>query len=356
MSNEARLIRLVRLEDAVSNLPARTLFHAGPPYKGQPPGAVLNAAAHAAVLEGWSPDFDAARSAIAGEGAGIRLLPAQDHGIVVPLAQVAGPSTWCWEVGNDKLRVYSPVSEGGPPALRFGSADPRSRDNALGWCAKLAEHANPLLEKTAIHPEQLMRKAHEMGDDGHAVVQAGTGLLVDALEGLPEEFRAAILANAGFALTPWMAYCGWKLGTNENGISAIGGNGIEFGIKLKGNDTWNSVSAPSPSGPYFKPEFADESLGAIGDSAVVDTCGFGGQALQHAPVLLKEWNDYLPADVAERPKQLLDPQTGCLDPARIVATGMSPIINLAILHREGADTPIGRGHYCPPASLFDNKG
>ena len=356
MSNEARLIRLVRLEDAVSNLPARTLFHAGPPYKGQPPGAVLNAAAHAAVLEGWAPDFDSARSAIGEEESSIRLLPAQDHGIVVPLAQVAGPSTWCVEVGDDKLKVYSPVSEGGPPAMRFGSADPRSRDNALDWCAKLAEQVNPILEKNAVHPAELMRKSHELGDDGHAIVQAGTGLLIDAFKGLPEALRAQLLSNAGFALTTWMAYCAWKLRTNANGISAIGGNGIDFGIKLKGADAWNSVSAPPPTGPYFKPEFADESLGAIGDSAVVDTCGFGGQALQHAPTLLKEWNEYLPADATERPKQVLDPETGCLDPARIVESGVSPIINLAILHREGADTPIGRGHYCPPASLFDRKG
>src|SRR5690606_7810489 len=109
-------------------------------------------------------------------------------------------------------------------------------------------------------------------------------------------------------------------------------------------------------GPYFKPEFADESLGAIGDSAVVDACGYGGQALIHAPLLLQEWHDYLPEDAATRPTQILDPKTGCVDPDRVVSTGLSPIINLAILHKDGADTPIGRGHYRPPVSLFDHKG
>jgi len=353
MSRVARLRRLVPLAEAVAGLPARTLFHAGPPYTGSPPGAVVNAAAQAAVLEGWAPDLESARGLI---GASISLCPAQDYGVVVPLAQVASPSTWCVEVGDAGHCAYSLVSEGGPPALRFGSSDPACRQRARDWCAKLAEHANPLLEQVAIYPEALMRQAHASGDDGHAQVQAGTRLIVDALHELPATLKNEILANPGFALTVWMAFCSWKLRSSESAVTAIGGNGLAFGIKLNGDDAWNTVSAPPPSGPYFKPELASESLGAIGDSAVVDACGFGGQALVHAPSLLDEWRDYLPADAASRPQRILDESTGCIDPARIKATGLPPIINLAILHRDGADTPIGRGHYCPPVGLFDNEG
>lgn len=354
MRGKARFTRLVQLHQVMPGLPNRTLLHAGPPYMGPPPGAVCNAAAQAAVLEGWAPDMETARRFIT--AADIQLRPAQDYGVVVPLAQVASASTWCVEVGDENHQAYSPVSEGPPPALRFGSADPSCQQRAGEWCAALAEHINPLLKQTAVYPEVLMAHAHELGDDGHAQVQAGTQLLVETLIGLDDTCKQQILTNAGFALTPWMAFCSWKLHSTDSPILAIGGNGIDFGLRFKGNSTWSTVPAPPPTGPYFKPELAPDSLGAVGDSAVVDICGYGGQALIHAPILLEQWRDYLPADATSRPQHILDPHTGCVDPDRVRAKGLSPIINLAILHRDGADTPIGRGHYCPPVDLFDNKG
>lgn len=355
MRNHARLTRLVQLDRAISNLPDRTLFHAGPPYEGLAPGAVVNAAAQVAVLEGWAPNMDEARRALSTGTGNIQLKPAQDYGFVVPLAQVASASTWCVEVGNEAYRAYSPVSEGPSPALRFGSADPVCHHRARDWCASLAEHVNPLLERSAVYPEALMQQAHSLGDDGHAQVQAGTGLLLDSFAGVSDTFKQQILANPGFSLTVWMAFCSWRLHHVDSPITAIGGNGVRFGLKFKGSDVWNTVSAPPACGPYFKPELASESLGVIGDSAVVDICGYGGQALRHAPILLEQWKDYLPADATSRPQHILDPNTGCVDPERVRATGLPPILNLAILHRDGADTPIGRGHYCPPVSLFDNN-
>ncbi|RII83350.1 DUF1116 domain-containing protein [Neopusillimonas maritima] len=352
MSNTAQLTRMVRLGEALPNLPEQALFHAGPPYKESPPDAVLNAAAQAAVMEGWATDTDAARGLLLQSPPAIKLLPAQDHGLVVPLAQVAGPSTWCVEVGNEALKVYSPVSEGPAPALRFGSIDPLCRERAQNDCKQFADHINPLLENAPIHPEALMQQALQLGDDGHAIVSAGTKLWVNALEKLPDATREKILTNAGFALTTWMAYCSWKLHTSSSAINAIGANGIEFGVKFKNTNEWITVSAPPPSGPRFKPDHPAQALGAIGDSAVVDACGYGGQALKNAPTLLTEWKDYLPDDATTRPDHILCPESGCIDPARIQAARLAPIINLAILDRQGADTPIGRGHYCPPLSVF----
>ncbi|HBT33084.1 MAG TPA: hypothetical protein DEB15_09740 [Pusillimonas sp.] len=355
MSNTAQLTRMVRLKSALPNLPDQALFHAGPPYKGSPPEAVLNAAAQAAVMEGWAADTQTARSMLSESTSGITLLPAQDYGVVVPLAQVAGPSTWCVEVGNEALKVYSPVSEGPAPALRFGSIEPVCRDRAMNDCKLFAEHINPLLEKTPIYPEQLMQQALQLGDDGHAIVGAGTKLWVDALTDLPADIREKILTNAGFALTTWMAYCSWKLRTSSCPIVAIGANGIEFGLKFKNAKAWATIEAPPPSGPRFNPEHTAQALGAIGDSAVVDACGYGGQALKQAPPLLAEWKDYLPADALTRPGRIIAPENGCIDPARIQAERVAPIINLAILDSLGANTPIGRGHYSPPLSVFQQS-
>jgi hypothetical protein len=93
-------------------------------------------------------------------------------------------------------------------------------------------------------------------------------------------------------------------------------------------------------------------LGAIGDSAVIDFCGLGGQALSAAPLLASEWSAVLPADALARRERLIDPDTGIVDARRVVASGLAPLINLAIIDRDGAAGLIGRGFYSTPLDLF----
>lgn len=350
MDGTARLIRLVQFNQAKADLPANTLFHAGPPYRATPPEAVLTAAAQAAVIGEMAADLDSARAKIS-SGA-IALRPAQEFGLVAPLAQVVAPSMWCLEVGDDEYQAYSPVSEGPAPALRFGSDDAGCITRARDWCAALAAELNPMLAKIAIEPEKMMQEALKAGDDCHARTLAGTNQFVDALPDLDPDLRADILTNVGFSLGIWMAWCAWKLRTSGSRIVAIGGNGIEFGVKYQGDADWKTTPAPAPTGVLFAPEAAPLALGAIGDSAVVDACGFGGQALRHAPSLVEEWEAHLPGDALSRHGVVIDPATGIIDPERITGNNLSPIINLAILNRNGAGMPIGRGFYCPPVTIF----
>lgn len=344
------MIRLVRFGDAVTGLPANTLFHAGPPYRGTPPQAVLNAAQQAAVIGGLAADAESARDMLA-DGR-IALRPAQDVNLAVPLSQVLAPSMWCFEVGDGTHLTYSPVSEGVPPALRFGSDDPACGIRARDWCAQVAAALNPLLQLHRIEPHALMLAALEAGDDCHARTMAGNEIFVNALPELDARMKADVQANPSFVLGIWMAWSAWNVRASGGPLAAIGGNGIEFGLRLRGELEWRVTPAIPPVGKYFQPEHAPQALGAIGDSALVDACGFGGQALRHAPTLVEEWSDVLPGDATTRPARILDPVSGVIDPERILACGVSPIINLAILHRGGAGAPIGRGHYCPPITLF----
>jgi hypothetical protein len=93
---------------------------------------------------------------------------------------------------------------------------------------------------------------------------------------------------------------------------------------------------------------------AIGDSAVVDFCGLGGQALGAAPALVSEWAAWLPADAVTRRSRLVDPQSGIVDLRRVVASSLAPLINLAILDSSGHAGLIGRGFYIPDIALFDD--
>lgn len=350
MSKTACLTRVVQFGEAKPDLPRDTLFHAGPPYGGMPPQAVRNAALQAAVIGGLAPDAGCAAHLL-DQGA-LRLVPAQDFGLAVPLAQVLAPAMWCFEVSDGVHAAYSPVAEGPPPALRFGSDDPLCVGRARDWCSRFAAACNPLLARRPVDPYALMCGALGEGDDCHARTLAGNERLLAALRDLPEALVAQVRANPGFVLGVWMAWAAWKVRTDGGELAAIGGNGLQFGIRLRGESHWHTVDALPPVGVYFPSDTAPQPLGAIGDSALVDACGFGGQALRHAPSLLDEWAAVLPADATDRPQAILHPHTGVIDPARIVASGMPPIINLAILSRSGAGMPIGRGHYCPPAALF----
>lgn len=347
---QARLRRLVPLNVARSDLPARTLFHAGPPYRAAAPKAVATAAEQAAVIGGLAEDTSTARRMF--QSGELTLAAAQDHGIAVPLAMVLAPSMWCYEVGDDEHVFYAPMSEGPPPALRFGSDDPGCITRARDWCAEAAGVINPLLANVP-DIDVIMGAALQQGDECHAVTAAGNALFVDALGPMPEKLKAALLGNAGFVLGIWMAWAGWKLRACNAGIGAIGGNGLEFGWRPHNQSVWRTTPAVPPVGKYFQPDRAANALGAIGDSAIVDICGFGGQALSSAPVLLQEWAHALPSDLQARRKRIVDPDSGIVDVAAIRATGVGPIINLAILDKDGAGSPIGRGFYVAPNTLFE---
>ncbi|MDB5875954.1 MAG: hypothetical protein JWQ07_5396 [Ramlibacter sp.] len=348
-SSKARFRRLVLLQEARPDLPLRTLFHAGPPYRRGRPEAVTNAAAQAAVIAGWANDVPEARSLL--ETDDLSLAPAQDHGIAVPLAMVVAPTMWCLEVGEGSNVFHSPMSEGPPPALRFGSDSPECIKRARDWCSQAAAIINPRLAR--LPPvEELTNAALVRGDECHAITAAGNLLFVDALGDIPEPLRNDLLGNPGFALGIWMAWAGWKLRSSGSLIEAIGGNGLDFGWRPRGAKAWLTVPAPSPSGSIFKKDRVEFCLGAIGDSALIDICGLGGQSLRFAPNLIKEWADVLPDDVRTRHQRILDVDTGIVDVSQVIEMDTGPIINLAIVDREGAAAPIGRGVYVVPPGLF----
>ncbi|MDA0787702.1 MAG: DUF1116 domain-containing protein, partial [Proteobacteria bacterium] len=114
--------RFTTARDAFGLAP-NVLLHAGPAFAEvdhitQP---ILNSACVAAVYERLAADFARAEAMIrAGE---IVLKPAQDHGVVTPLAAVVGasmPLHAVYDAHRGKVRVYAPINGGGRPSLRLG--------------------------------------------------------------------------------------------------------------------------------------------------------------------------------------------------------------------------------------------
>lgn len=281
------LVGCQSLRDAIA-LPHRTLLHAGPPYEavGDIVAPVLNTAANAAVFEGWADDLATAKRMIA-DGA-IQLRPAQDYSVVTPLAFVVSPSMSVLSVQDQSRhggKTYTPVNDGPPMgASRFGSPDVGSLDR-LAFLRDLSGDLDAAL-KDPIDLLELMRIGLSNGDDLHGRVAATTELLCRQLSGRASATLSDYLATASqFGLNVVMAACGTMLSaaTGVRGSSFVvgaGGNGQSFGWRISDAPScWRVQEASVPLGQCFKDNVT--VLPAIGDSAVIDACGFGAAALRY---------------------------------------------------------------------------
>jgi len=347
--SDARWFDVVPRAAARPELSALVLLHAGPPYRGTPPAPVVNSAIQALIFEGLAPDAVAARQLLL-QGV-VELRPAQDHGIVTPLAQVVSTSMLLVAVELRGQIGYAPLIEGPAPALRFGSTAPECVLKLREVGGRVEGRVAPLVRRAPISIAEVIRAAVAAGDECHARTAAANEAAVSLLHGLDSRCAAGLRRNSAFVLSLLMAAAAAALRTHSD-IEAIGGNGVDFGIRRRGAHAWKQSPAEAPRGPHFAGMEAVEPLTAIGDSAVIDFCGLGGQALSAAPLLAAEWRALLPADALTRREAIVDPHSGIVDPGRIVDANLAPLINLAILDRGGFAGLIGRGFYAVPCGLF----
>ena len=289
------LKRLAPLAELVPSLPPRTLFHAGPPFADPTsiPAPVQNAFAAAAIVEGW---VDSAESALAAREVGdIRLRPAQDIGLVTPLAFVVGPSTYCVEVADadePTHRRLAPLNDGPlPHALRFGTGSPEGiRLLKRLVCSVGPDLSRNLRKDTPLLP--LLAAGLSGGDDLHGHVAVAQTAMPRLFEDTLSEYARAFISDANqFVLNIIMATAAAMIGggAGVDGsalVVAAGGNGVDFGYKLAGApDTWVTRPANRPIGTKFPGKEDMHALPAIGDSAVIDAVGFGAACLRFCPTL-----------------------------------------------------------------------
>jgi hypothetical protein len=330
-------------------LDAHVLLHAGPPYQGAAPAPVRQAAIQAMLFEKLAPDAGVAQMLLA--SGVVKLEPAQNHGVVTPLAQVVSHSMPLAVVGDARSQAYAPLSEGPVPALRFGSleAETLQRLIDISTCASIIRNC---VRDAPVDMAVVIAQALAQGDECHGRTGAANNALLAAMPSLDAEVRKLIAANAGFVLPVMMAAACWALRARGAPIAMAGGNGLAFGIRSPGESAWRTVPATPPVGTRFAANPGAQVLGAIGDSAVLDFCGLGGQALGCAPALAQEWETILPQGALRR-EQIVDDASGGVDPERVLTARRAPIVHLAMLDKAGAAGLLGRGFYIPPIELFN---
>lgn len=366
-------------------LPARTVLHAGPPLEWNRACAPMRAAVLCAIrYEGWAAD-DAAAERLVARG-DVRLAPCHDHDAVGPMTGIITASMPVFVVENRAFgtRAFATINEGLGKVLRFGANDATVVDR-LRW---LASEAGPLLGAAlrraggiALRP--LMAQAVRMGDEMHQRNVAASALLARALmphlvdAGGPALGRLAafVAGNDQFFLNIAMA-TGKALADPAGGIedatvvTVMARNGTDFGIRVSATGArWFTAPVAMPVGLYFPGFTAEDANPDMGDSAIVETVGLGAMAMAASPAVARfvgaggaaaavaateEMREICEGEHAHFRIPALDERgtpTG-IDVRRVVATGITPLINTGIAGRLAGTGQIGAGVARAPLACF----
>ena len=346
------------------------LLHAGPPFRAPEvvPRPVLNSACVAAVFEGLAKDFDQAEAMILSKE--ISLAPAQDLGVVTPLAAVVSASMPLHQVEGGGTRTYAPINGGSRPSLRLGQRSQAVLKHIRWLNGPFCELLHKSLsDGIALIP--LAAAGLRAGDDCHGRTVVATEALVSALqENTPihdEDALAFMASSPSLFLNLWMAASKCIMtaaaGIDQSSfVTAAAGNGVETGIQVSGlPGRWFTAEAAPPCAELEGDVPQARALGAIGDSAVVEGLGLGAMAFKHSPEQMKALGRFLPDDFEARWARLPlgpHPAFGGLEiylglTARAVAAlGAGPVIGLGILDRAGEKGRLGGGIYDMPVAPF----
>jgi hypothetical protein len=154
-------------------------------------------------------------------------------------------------------------------------------------------------------------------------------------------------------------------------VTGLCRNGVEFGLRVSGlGERWFRAPVNQPDGLYFSGYGPADGSPDIGDSAITETIGLGGMAMAAAPAvvgyvgagsfadaaaLTREMAEITLAHNPELPIPALDflgAPTG-IDVRRVVETGITPIINTGIAHREPGRGQVGAGTVRAPLGCFE---
>ena len=370
----------------VPRMTGRTILHAGPPIEWRRMCGPMQGAIVGAILyEGWARNEKQARSLAA--GGKLRFAPCHHHDAVGPMAGIISPSMPVWIVRNAARgnRAFSNLNEGLGKVLRFG-ANSREVIERLQWMrdmlAPTLAAALKVLGPVELKP--LMAQALHMGDEVHNRNAAASGLLLKRLVpailncGAPAADAAAvctlIAGNDHFFLNLSMAAAKAMLDAaagirGSSMVTVMCRNGVDFGIRLSGTGgKWYTAPAPVVDGLYFPGYSKADAAGDLGDSAITETAGLGGFAMAAAPAIV-QFVGGTPADALANtlamghitlgrnaaftlPALNFGGTPAGIDARIVVDTGILPVINTGIAHREAGVGQIGAGVTRAPLACF----
>ncbi|HET7144941.1 MAG TPA: DUF1116 domain-containing protein [Anaerolineales bacterium] len=386
MSAQPVLMGVGQAREAIPNFGERSILHAGPPIEwnrmcGPMQGAVIGAV----LFEGWAADRDTARSLA--ENGEINFSPCHHFGAVGPMSGVISPSMPVWIVKNqDRGNIsFSNLNEGLGKVLRFGAND-ASVIERLKWMAEVLGPAmNAAIQQLGgVELRPIIAQALHMGDECHNRNAAASSLLFKKLApallrtDLPHSDIAKVLefiaSNDHFFLNISMACCKAMLDAghgikHSTLVTAMARNGVDFGIRMSGTgDQWFTAPAPMVDGLFFPGYTQADAAPDLGDSAITETAGIGGFAMGAAPAIV-QFVGGTPQDAIAFTREMFHITLGehggftlpplnfngspaGIDARKVVDTGIAPVINTGIAHKDAGVGQVGAGITRAPLECF----
>lgn len=382
-----RLIDIRRAGEVLEDFDPHTILHAGPPIDYPRMCAPMREAVHAVLIyEGLARNREEA-AALAGSGT-IRYLPCHERGVVGPMTGVTSWSMPLLVVRNETYGnlAFSTINEGAGDVIRFGGCT----DNTIRRLKWIETVLAPRLKQAVdrlggLDLSAIMSQALSMGDELHMRNIAASMVLLHRLAAPlaqvcpPEELKEimAFLSSRNdqfflnFAMAANKSAADAAEGVpNSTLVTAIARNGVEVGVRVSGMPgRWFTASAPLVKGLYFSGYSEEDANPDLGDSAIMEVCGFGAFAMAASPAIVRligipdtgEANAFTQLmrsiTVGEHPAYTIPGQNFAglplgIDLMKVVDTGIEPGLNTAIVSRQPGVGMIGAGLSRVPFEAF----
>lgn len=381
---------LVDIDQAIKVIPGMKndmLIHGGFPslkwkkMTGPMKGAVIGAM----IYEGWASSKEEALKRV--KRGDVQFSSTADHSAAAPMAGIISPSMPAYVIENKPYEnfAFSNLNEGLGKTLRFGAYDKGVIDR-LHWIEKVLMPALKMILRNygEIDLKELIMAALRRGDECHNrnktvslmflnhiasklvrsdIDRHSVAEIIDFIGGNVHFFLNLSMASSKASLD---AAHGIEYSTVVTGLTT---NGVNFGMRVSGlGDQWFTAPSILARGKYF--EGFDESCAApvLGDSYYSEPAGLGGFAMAAAPAIVSfiggepdlgikttkemyeitttEHKYYKIANLGYRGTPL------GIDIRKVLRTGILPIINTGIAHKNPGVGQVGAGIIRIPLELF----
>ena len=377
------LVDIAPAGEVIPGFKDRMITHSGPPIDwARMCGAQRGAMIGAVIFEGWAKNVEEAFRLL--EGGGVRFEPNHHHQAVGPMAGTISPSMPVWVVENKAFgnRSFCRQVEG---RQQFGDYSESALQDLHRWKNVWAPSLRQGLRQTGGLPlKPIIAKALMMGDELHNRPVAASSLFANGMSsamveaGVAKESLVATLkytANHELLFLGLAMACGKAIADPAVGIEsstvvvAMARNGTDFGIRVSGlGEDWFTAPSPRVKGLYF-PAYKEEDAGFdMGDSAITETVGWGGFVLAGATGILSLVGG-TPDEAMAYSREMRQITVGTsanyrmpvfgfqgtslgIDIRRVVQTGITPIIDTAIAHKNPGFSIIGAGLVRAPLECF----
>lgn len=387
LAAEPELTDVRYAHEVLDGLDEFTIGHAGPPLtwdemSGPMRGAVMGAAVYEEMCERLE---DVEPMVRAGK---IKFRHNHEMGCVGPMTGMITRSMPLWVVRNTTYGnvAYSTFNEGLGKVMRFGANGPEVIAR-LRWLEKtLAPAMKAALALSGpISLKVMISKALAMGDEMHQRNIAASCLFVRTLapwlvrcvkdpQALAEVMEF-ISGNDQFFLNLAMAAGKATMDPVKNipystVVTAMSRNGTNFGVKISAlGDRWFQAPVLMPKGLYFPGYSKKDANPDMGDSAICETFGIGGVAMASAPAVVRFVGAKSVAEAMRYSRQMQQIAVGLnnayimptmnfvgtatgLDAKKIVETGILPVINTGMAHKQAGIGQVGAGIVFAPPDCF----